>query len=183
MSKFELNTTKLGELILYFARRGARDPAFGTTRLYKELFLADFWAYRELGRPITGETYLHLRHGPAPKHFRSVRSALVRSGKLRFAGVDVGGHIQKRPEAVAKPDTSLFSEKELDIIERAANELAGLSAKEVSEWSHERPGWRVTGDHQEIPYEMAFMWYDDPISHADLEWARTEVARRANPAR
>ncbi len=183
MSEFELNARKLGELILYLAKRGADDPAFGTTRLYKELFLADFWAYRELGRPITGETYVHRQHGPAPKHFQSIQADLVRRGKLRVVAVDVGGHTQKRPRAVSKPDTGLFSEPELDIIERAANELAGLSAKEVSDWSHERPGWKVTRDRQQIPYEMAFMWYDDPVSHADIEWARTEVDRRANPAR
>ena len=175
--QFELDANKLGELILYSATNASGDSQFGMTRLYKQLFLADFLAYRELGRPISGATYEHRQRGPAPRGIDDVRSRLTGQGRLRLAPVDVAGHTQQRPVALDEPDMSAFGADELKILGRADEEPRGLSASEVSEWSHQRPGWRLTAEREEIPYYTAFMWHEDPINRADLEWAREVVER------
>jgi len=57
---------KLAELIVFFAEESKDDIQFGSVKLNKLLFLADFWAYGHLGQSITGATYVRQDHGPTP---------------------------------------------------------------------------------------------------------------------
>ena len=83
---------KLRELILLIARSSERDEHFGATKLNKILFYSDFWAYRKLGRSITGEVYRKLEHGPAPKRLLPV---VRRMEKDRLGGA---GLLRPDPE-------------------------------------------------------------------------------------
>ena len=62
----EARDAKFRELILYIVSRHEADRDFGTARLYKTLFYADFGAYVLIGRPITGRDYIKMPHGPVP---------------------------------------------------------------------------------------------------------------------
>lgn len=69
---FRLNKEKFRELILYVANMSRNDPDFGAVKLNKILYYADFRAYRELGRPISGAAYRKLSEGPAPRQLLRV---------------------------------------------------------------------------------------------------------------
>src|ERR1700733_4521543 len=60
----EFNRSKFKELVLYLSQRSAGDEGFGAVKLNKLLYRSDFEAYRLLGRPITGETYIKQEFGP-----------------------------------------------------------------------------------------------------------------------
>ena len=59
----EYDAGKLGELIVYIVENSLGDPYFGKTKLNKILFAADFEAYRQRGRSITGADYPASRMG------------------------------------------------------------------------------------------------------------------------
>ncbi|HZQ34888.1 MAG TPA: hypothetical protein VFD32_03070 [Dehalococcoidia bacterium] len=56
MENREIDSRKLGELILYVAEKSSDDPRFGATKLNNILFFSDFLAFGQLGRSITGAT-------------------------------------------------------------------------------------------------------------------------------
>ncbi len=67
---------RMQELILYIASRYAGDDRFGVTCLNGVLFWADFEQFRRAGRPITGETYIKLDHGPVLERFDGILDGL-----------------------------------------------------------------------------------------------------------
>ena len=169
-----VSVEKMGELILYFSDKSCDDPYFGSTKLNKLLFLADFWAYAHLGKSITGVTYVHQEHGPtpAPKLFLEVRNTLVSGGRLNMRQEDTFRGLRSRPQALQPPKTECFTSKELDVCNAALDELRHMSAVEASVWSHDFLGWRFTDEGQEIPYSSVFLWRKEPVTVGDLDWAR-----------
>ncbi len=159
LTTFEFEPNKFRELIVYVAEQCASDPTFGAVKLNKILFYADFAAFRQLRKPITGATYRKLSEGPAPKELMQARHALIDAGRLEVQSRRYFGRMQKRPVKLPRTevDTSLFSESELEIINDTIEFFRGKSAREVSDYSHREPGWILAQDLEEIPYQTAHL--------------------------
>lgn len=152
------NEEKLTELVLYVALRTQADGTAGATKLNKYLYFSDFAAVRRLGHPITGAEYQKLPHGPAPRRLRPIRDRLVHAGEAR---------LEKRPDAFGRvhhdlipqrePRTDLFTAEELELVDEMIETLRHLSAKEVSDLSHDEAGWQLVAERETIPYELAFV--------------------------
>jgi hypothetical protein len=106
---------------------------------------------------------------------------LVEQGDARVDPVPTTAGMQKRLVALREPDLSLFDEDELRIIDRVLADLRGMNATEVSDLSHEEPGWLVTQEREPIPYHFALLSLD-PLTDDDRSWAE-EVVRRELPAK
>ena len=143
MSGDQFNKGKFKEMVLYFAVRSAeaRDEGFGMVKLNKLLYRADFEAYRTLGQSITGETYERQEFGPVARDLPIVLDELGASGRLDWERIPAGPHTRKVPRVPdqedALPDPRVFSEGELNVMERALRELSTYGGKAASEWSHE----------------------------------------------
>jgi Protein of unknown function (DUF4065) len=144
------------EMIIYISKKSEDDPHFGAVKLNKILYYADFRAYERLGQPITGMVYFRLEKGPAPKALLSVRQELKQEGALRIDRVPVGPYIQDRTVALREPIITLFTEDELQIVDRVIEELWDQNAVEVSDASHD-VRWRTLLDRDPLPYEFAFL--------------------------
>ena len=53
----------------------------------------------------------------------------------------------------------VFTEEELESIEDVLIQLAGMTGTQVSELSHQEPGWRLTEVGETIPFSTAFLDY------------------------
>ena len=84
---------RLGELILYIASRCERAQYFGKTKLNKILFYADFLYYKKTGDSITGQEYMRLDQGPAPRRLVPVVEALKRE-RFAFRKESLFGRVQ-----------------------------------------------------------------------------------------
>jgi len=151
---------KFRELLLYIAQQCRDDVFFGATKLNKQLFFADFLAFRNLGQPITGADYMALEHGPGPRRLLPIRAEMICNGEL---AIDVRAH-QDRIVALREPDKGVFTEDELAIVDDVIEELRDATADEVSKFSHRFAGWlaamkegNATGRHVSIPYETVFV--------------------------
>lgn len=176
---FQLNPRKLRELMLYMAARSEDDPHFGAVKLNKLLYFADFWAYRELGRPITGATYQCLEHGPAPRGIIEIQDRLC---IRRRAGVrkhlKYGVYEQKRLVALDDADLGVFRGDEMEIVDRVLDQCRPLNALQLSTLSHAHPGWMQARIGEDIPYFTALLAPGKvKLTPAEREWAEGVVAR------
>jgi len=172
MTEFEFDPRKFAELLLFFAKSSEDDRFFGSTKLNKMLFVADFFAYGYFGCPITGATYIHLPYGPAPRELLPIRERLQEEGRLDLREQELFIGTQKRPVALDDPDTSVFSEKELALACSVLGEFENIPAGSARDWSHTVMGWMLTEDREEIPYHTVFMFQQEPVTMADLRWAQ-----------
>lgn len=166
-----IDDRKFRELILFVARETEDDRSCGATKLNKILFYADFRAYEQLGRSITGERYQKLEHGPAPRRMVPVAEAMTSDGCCAWDEQDYFGFSLRKLVPLREPDLSLFSAPEIDLARRVVRELAPLNATEVSDLSHRFAGWQATEIGEDIPYATVFVDEPRPFTADELTWA------------
>lgn len=157
------NDHKFRELLLYVAGRCEAHTYFGSTKLNKILFYADFLAFSRLGHPITAAEYEGWQFGPVPRQRGWIEADMRDRGDLA---------IQKRrrqERVIALRDANLerFSADEIAIVDEVIDTLVDHSADQVSDLSHGFLGWKAawrkreaTGTVATIPYTTAFV--DNP---------------------
>lgn len=169
---------KLAELILYVSDRHEADESYGSTRLAKTLFYADFLFYAKHGRSITGERYVRKPNGPMPDSLISLRKSMVRKRELVVKERDYLGYPQKRPIAIREPDLTLFTGEEIATVDYVLSLLEGKTATHVSDLSHRFEGWQLAQEDEEIPYFTALLTDGEPTPD-DWELARELAAEHA----
>jgi len=152
------NDERIQELILYVARKCECDSKCGATKLNKILFYSDFLAYRQFGRSITGHAYRRLSQGPVPHLMPRFQNALIDNDDAAIQERDYFGRRQKRLIALREPDLDGISGDEIAIVDEVIGMLKDMSAKEVSDLSHEFLGWQAASDGEQIPYATAFVF-------------------------
>lgn len=148
---------KFREFVLYVASRSESDPDFGSTKLNKILFFAEFLAYGKLQRPITGAVFQKLNFGPAARRLLPVQEQLECDQAAAIQHRDRYGHRQERLVALREPDLSRFTGAEIAIIDDVLRELLEENAVSVSDLSHRFLGWQLARYGEEIPYETVFL--------------------------
>jgi Protein of unknown function (DUF4065) len=145
---------KLREVALYLSDKSQGDETFGATKLNKLLFYADFLAYLNFGKPITGQEYFRLPKGPAPRRWVPVRDQMIKDGDLRIKKAEFHGFPQDKPIALRDPDLSDFSGEEIALIAKLVELHRGKTASEISDESHGFIGWKLAAEKETIPYEV-----------------------------
>lgn len=146
-------------LILHVVQRYADDPSFGSVKLNKVLFHADFSAYAKLGDSLTRYEYRAQAEGPTLYAMKPVLDEMAKDERIRFKTVDDWTFPQDRIEAREDPNLELFSDAEREIIEESIERLRGMTSDELSEAAHRFPGWVHAWEQKKgttIPYESVF---------------------------
>src|SRR4051794_10218865 len=108
MADAEESDRRLGELILYIARRSQADRWFGKVKLAKLLAFSDFYAFGHVREPITGATYIKLPEGPVPERFYDVLTRLIAQARAEVRRVEIPGvsgeYTQERVVALDDPE-------------------------------------------------------------------------------
>ncbi len=148
---------KFEELMLHIAQRSANDRRFGATKLNKLLFYGDFLAYLYFGQPITAHRYQALPQGPAPIALLPVLRRMEEEKAAVVTQSEHYGFMQKRLVALRDPNYDLFSAQEIALIDRLIEDFWNLTAKQISEHSHQLLAWQVARPSEEIPYTVALV--------------------------
>jgi uncharacterized phage-associated protein len=168
---------KFTELVLYVADRLRGDRAGGAIKLNKVLFFAEFTHLRRHHAVISGCEFEKLAHGPAPRQLVPVRRRLLEAGDAELTEEDFLGRPQHRLVPRREADLRGFSEAELTSIDDVIEQLAGMTATQVSELSHQEPGWRLTEVGETIPFATAFLDFPQVRTPTSERLSR-EVAHR-----
>jgi len=148
---------KTAELILLITKHTEEDPTSGSTKLNKILYFAEISHLRRTGKPITGSDYQKQPHGPTLRRMPPIIRELESQGAAKEIEEDNFGYAQRKLVALREPDLSKFSAEEIESALDMVRQFWGKSAKEVSDISHEDPGWRAVDIGETIPLELAFV--------------------------
>jgi len=152
------NEAKLRELILYVSSMCELDESFGSIKLNKILFNADFGAYALWGKPITGVDYFALENGPAPRPMKKILRLMQENEEIAIREKDYYGFDQHRVFPLRSADIKkLFSVDEINLVFRVIQKCWGRSGKSMSEESHEFLGWSAAALEETIPYSVALV--------------------------
>ena len=181
MRHFHEDRRKLKELILYISQQYRSDTDYGTTRLNKVLFFADFLAYAKFGTPITGAEYMRERHGPVPRAVRApsqILREMKRAGELRLEDTPLPRNMTRvTPIPLRDPDMSAFSQDEIGLINDIVESFRGWRAGPISKYTHELPQWHTVPLLETIPYELVFVAQDQSFSEEEIAHG-LELAQR-----
>lgn len=124
------------------------------TKMNKLLFYIDFISYREQGTAITGLAYKAISYGPVPDRWDKIYSEFSEiTQELRPAGEYTGSVLK----AKAKADTSIFSEAELNILNKICSSMGEYTSRKLSELSHKEEAWIINKEtHSYISFDSAF---------------------------
>ena len=157
------NEAKLKELIVYIASLSERDDSFGATKLNKILFRADFTAYAQWGKPITGVEYFALENGPAPRPMKKLLRLMQDQGEIVVREQDYFGHEQHRVIPLRSPRLEgMFDVPEMNLLFRLIQHYWGRSGTSMSRESHDFMGWELSELEETIPYSVALLGDREP---------------------
>lgn len=150
------NLEKFTEMVVYFAEK--LQPY--KTKMNKLLFYADFLSYRDTGYSISGIKYRAIQWGPVPENFQSLFEYLSNRGKFEihttiFPEGYTGEEFRAKKERPFNP--GLFSDAELEILEKVATRFSDFSVSDIVDHSHKEKGWVENKDSKDlISYVYAF---------------------------
>lgn len=141
-----------------------KDDSFGAIKLNKILFRADFTAFKQWGKSITGVEYFALENGPAPKPMKKLLTFMVQKGDIAIREKDYYGLEQHRVLPLRSPNNlqNYFSVEEVNLVFHLIQQYWGRSGKSMSDESHEFLGWALASNQETIPYSVALVGNREP---------------------
>jgi Protein of unknown function (DUF4065) len=175
----EFDRDRFEALVLYVAWKTKDDPEFGRTKLAKALFYSDLAIYAETGEPLTGAVYVHRAFGPFPRDLDSLEEKLHSEGTARSQRIEAPWDIEDDRESLKvfprrePPHLSeVFEEWDVQryVVDTYIDKISRMGTWKISDDSHKHPGWLMTEEFEEIPYQVALMSRRKP-SEQDRERA------------
>ncbi len=146
---------KLENMILYLAKRLG---GVLSVKLNKLLWYCDFLHFKETSLSISGSQYVRLQYGPVPKYYDFItdmmhNEGLVDKGEVVFNARK--GVVGEEFTALVEPDKSLFSEKEIQVMDFIADTFHEHTSTRIKEKSHREAAYKKCKDGDIISYEYA----------------------------
>ncbi|MBQ6911768.1 MAG: SocA family protein [Bacteroidales bacterium] len=136
------DTKKIIQALTYLACK-EDDKVMDNMKAYKLLWLADRYHLRQTGMTITGDAYYAMPHGIVPSDAKCILEK--EKTKLRNPKGYKERYIDnKGPHsfmALADADLKVFSESDLEALDKVYETYGQMSAMELSEMSHNFPEW------------------------------------------
>ncbi len=151
----EFDLEKLKNMILYLVKR--LDGVL-KTKLNKLLWYCDFLHYKKTSVSITGAQYVRIKLGQVPDHYELIFANMVHEGLLSESEIPFNtkeGIVGEQFTALVKPDESLFSEKEIQVMDFIADTFREDTSTSIMEKSHREAAYKKCKDGDIISYEYA----------------------------
>jgi uncharacterized phage-associated protein len=136
-------------------------------RASKLLYFADKYHLTKYGRPIIGDVYIRMDHGPVPSQSLDFMNEIVQPSGIqgmeqptldkmeRYLAVEKKG---KYPKFLAKmdPDTSVLSESDIEALNYSISAFGNVSISVLHNAGHNEQAWLRTPSNQRIDYRLFF---------------------------
>jgi putative zinc finger/helix-turn-helix YgiT family protein len=150
------NFEKFTEMVVFFSDKLSPFK----TKMNKLLFYADFLMFKETCYSISGVRYKAIDMGPVPKNFQSIFEYLANNNEIYIYSTEfpdgyTGEQFKAREDR--KFNATLFTENELNTLEKVASVFKETSTTAIIELSHLEKAWKNNEKNKsEISYEYAF---------------------------
>ena len=151
-----LNKEKFKQVLHHIISSVGSLENVGKTVIYKMLYFSDFDNYELKEVSLTGERYVKLPMGPAPRDFDGAIKELKKEKRIKEFDTTYGKHKQIKFSSLCKPNLNLLNAEEIGIVDKVINKLSNMTATQVSGYSHEDMPWKATENMKEIDYELVF---------------------------
>lgn len=140
--------TKLTEMVVYFSK--TLKP--WKTQLNKLLFYTDFLIFKKTCFSMSGTRYRAINMGPVPDNFNSIFEYMENNGDVDIwrTQFERGEGEQFKCKKNRKFDNTIFSEEELEVLEKVAKKFKGVSTKKIIEYSHKEKAWKDNEKERKI---------------------------------
>ncbi len=167
--QFKFDESKLVHALAYFSLRGVKNLT--KLKAGKLLYRADKLHLNRYGRPITGDTYVCMEHGPVPSNsLNEMNYALEKDPEIRDetpAILKVLRPTGDRYPAFELIDPSLFdadefSASDLEVLDEVIRNHGSKDAFTLRNESHEDAAWKIAdrlrapGSSSPMPFETLF---------------------------
>ena len=123
------------------------------TQLMKYLFASDFLNYKLFNKTISNFKYAHAPWGPIVNNQDALLNLLIKQDYIKLASSVDDSAMLFAP--LQDADLSCFNEDEINILNKIIDTFKGMSAKDLSDWSHKFIGWSKTKDGEIIDFKYA----------------------------
>jgi transcriptional regulator with XRE-family HTH domain len=150
------NFEKFTEMVVFFSSK--LEPF--KTKMNKLLFFSDFLMFQKSCFSISGVRYKAIEMGPVPNNYQSIFEYLANNKEIdiqttEFPNGQTGEQFKARKERIFNP--VLFTENELEVLEKVAIVFKASSTREIIDLSHMEEAWkRNEKERTIISYEYAF---------------------------
>jgi uncharacterized phage-associated protein len=131
-------------------------PNIGETVIHKILYFIDFNFYERYEEQLIGATYIKNKYGPTPIEFIKVVERMIKDGDIEKVNSNYFQFPQTKYLPIRRPDLTKLKANEIEIIDSVINKLSDMTAKIITEYSHQDVPWITTEDGKEIDYESVF---------------------------
>jgi len=150
------NLEKFKQALLHILGKIGSKPNIGETVLYKLLYFIDFDYYEKFEENLIGATYIKNRYGPTPLEFKDIVKQMEKEGEIEPVKSRYFKFDQKKYLPLKRPNLNLLSAQEIEHIDWELDRLSGMSANQISDFSHIDTPWRVAQDMEKLDYELVF---------------------------
>ena len=105
---------------------------------------------------ITGLAYVKEQYGPVV-HNKGYEELLKVNPYVMTYEVENGDYRKKCIVQIKEPNMSIFSEKEMLMIDEVIQTFKNHNVSQISQESHGEKGWIETEEHQKISYSYALV--------------------------
>lgn len=171
MIKYRANPDKILEGVVWLANQL---PGIDQYQVVKMFFFADKKHLNAYGRPIFGDKYVAMDHGPVPSFtFDAIRrnkfvdAAFVRLLEEALEFSPRGNRIKMRAKREA--DLDEFSGTDIEMLSQSFEENKNKSFGELREETHSDPAWATAWDARGMSMnpDMDFRLFIDESDEAD----------------
>lgn len=134
----------------------------------KLIYYIDKYSLLNTGRPILGDIYYKMIKGPVPsKSYDLIKEfPFGDNDSCKFFYVPTSNSTNPFIVTKCSPNLDVFSEKEIESIEKVLKELGGRSGVELSDLSHKDCAWTKSSMGSPIDYRLFFKDNPEESKHA-----------------
>lgn len=143
---------KLCAMVLFFAHKSS---ALLKTKLMKLLNYSDMIFYKENGISMSGLKYAHLPYGPVPEKFDMLLDKMSADHIAHIEVVYENGYEKHQVVPECDIPEDIFSDEELEVLERIYNKFKDFGSVAISNYSHKETGYSSTKQGEIISYAYA----------------------------
>lgn len=150
MVRFELNERKAVEALVWLANA---QPGITFYYVVKVLFFADKIHLNKYGRPILGDQYVAMEHGPVPSTvYNMLKHDPFLGPDLRKAVKEALSIDDTRVKAIRKPDMEVFSKSDIECLKESLSIFGHMSFGTLKRVSHDEKAYSDASANSEMDY-------------------------------
>ncbi|MDP3794878.1 MAG: Panacea domain-containing protein [Candidatus Sungbacteria bacterium] len=152
----ELNEQTYRNAVLYFIKY-CNNEYLHATKLNKLLYYLDFIHFRDHGKSVTGDTYIHKGYGPVPSHVDEVLAKLKGEGTIDTETVphNDAEMINFELKDESRFDESVFSPEQKELLKKICDEFGNWPTDKIVAQTHLEAPWFYSKPYEIVDYGYA----------------------------